>query len=186
MSMTASKSGKKLSTKTDQMIRVDHAGEHGAVSIYRGQLAVFGNTDSKTEIADLVKHMAEQEQSHMDSFDKLILEKKIRPTVLAPFWDAAGFTLGAVTALMGEKAAMACTAAVEEVIDAHYAEQIEELEKTGEEADLRNMIEEFRADEAEHRDTAIEHGAEDMKGYEVLRSLIRFGCRSAIKISEKI
>ena len=122
----------------------------------------------------------------MDSFDKLILEKNIRPTVLAPLWDAAGFTLGAVTALMGEKAAMACTAAVEEVIDAHYAEQIEELEKTGEEADLRNMIEEFRADEAEHRDTAIEHGAEDMKGYEVLRSLIRFGCRSAIKISEKI
>lgn len=186
MNMTASASGKKLSSKTEQMIRVDHAGEHGAVSIYRGQLAVFGTTDSKAEIAKLVKHMAEQEQSHMDSFDKLILEKNIRPTALAPFWNAAGFTLGAVTALMGEKAAMACTAAVEEVIDTHYADQIKELEKTGEEADLRDMIEEFRADEAEHRDTAIEHGAEDMKGYKVLRSLIRLGCRSAIKISEKI
>ena len=112
MNMTASETGKKLSSKTEQMIRVDHAGEHGAVSIYRGQLAVFGNTDQKAEIAELVKHMAEQEQSHMDSFDKLILEKNIRPTVLAPLWDAAGFTLGAVTALMGEKAAMACTAAV--------------------------------------------------------------------------
>jgi ubiquinone biosynthesis monooxygenase Coq7 len=186
MNMTASETGKKLSSKTEQMIRVDHAGEHGAVSIYRGQLAVFGNTDQKAEIAELVKHMAEQEQLHMDSFDKLILEKNIRPTALAPLWDAAGFTLGAVTALMGEKAAMACTAAVEEVIDTHYADQIKELEKTGEEADLRDMIEEFRADEVEHRDTAIEYGAEDMKGYEVLRSLIRFGCRAAIKISEKI
>ena len=87
---------------------------------------------------------------------------------------------------MGEKAAMACTAAVEEVIDTHYADQIKELEKTGEETELREMIEEFRADEAEHRHTAIEHGAEEMKGYEVLRSLIRFGCRSAIKVSEKI
>ncbi len=186
MNMTTSETGKILSRKTEQMIRVDHAGEHGAVSIYRGQLAVFGNTDHKAEMAELVKHMAEQEQSHMDSFDKLILERNIRPTVLAPLWDAAGFTLGAVTALMGEKAAMACTAAVEEVIDKHYADQIKELEKTGEEAELRDMIEEFRADEAEHRDTAIEHGAEDMKGFKVLRSFIRFGCRTAIKISEKI
>jgi ubiquinone biosynthesis monooxygenase Coq7 len=181
MNMATSKS-----SKTEQMIRVDHAGEHGAVSIYRGQLAVFGKTVSKAQIAELVKHMAEQEQTHMDSFDKLILENNIRPTVLAPLWDAAGFTLGAVTALMGEKAAMACTAAVEEVIDTHYADQIEELERTGDETELCEMIKEFRADEAEHRHTAIEHGAEDMKGYEVMRSLIRFGCRSAIKISEKI
>ena len=185
MSMATSKS-RKLSGKIEQMIRVDHAGEHGAVSIYRGQLAVFGKTDKKADMAKLVTHMAEQEQTHMDSFDKLILEKKIRPTDFSPFWYAAGFTLGAVTALMGEKAAMACTAAVEEVIDTHYADQIKELEKTGEETELREMIEEFRADEAEHRHTAIEHGAEEMKGYEVLRSLIRFGCRSAIKVSEKI
>ena len=129
MNMTASETGKKLSSKTEQMIRVDHAGEHGAVSIYRGQLAVFGNTDSKTEIADLVKHMAEQEQSHMDSFDKLILEKKIRPTVLAPFWDAAGFTLGAVTALMGEKAAMACTAALRKSLTHIMPNRLKSLKK---------------------------------------------------------
>lgn len=181
-----SKSAQKLSTKTEQMIRVDHAGEHGAVSIYRGQMAVFGKTETKTDLAELVKHMAAQEQKHLDGFDGLILEKNIRPTALAPLWNAAGFTLGAVTALMGEKAAMACTATVEEVIDTHYADQIAELEKSGEAPELRRMIEEFRADEAEHRATAIEHGAEEMRGYGMLRAIVKFGCRSAIKISEKI
>ena len=166
----------------ERFLRVDHAGERAAQQIYKGQLAVLANH----EMADEIRHMMDQEVEHLETFDHLLNERKVRPSLLDPLWGAAGFTLGAVTALMGEKAAMACTAAVEEVIDTHYADQIAELERTGDETELCDMIKEFRADEAEHRHTAIEHGAEDMKGYEVLRSLIRFGCRTAIKISEKI
>ena len=107
------------------MIRVDHAGEYGAVRIYAGQLAVLGA--AKTKAADAIRHMAEQEREHLKRFDALIIERRVRPTVLQPVWQVAGFALGAATALMGEKAAMACTEAVEEVIDRHYAEQIEKL-----------------------------------------------------------
>ena len=172
-------------TRLEEMIRVDHAGEHGAVRIYDGQLAVFDKIPGMEETAELIRHMAAQEEEHLTHFDGLIVEKDIRPTAFGPLWDVAGFTLGAVTALMGEKAAMACTAAVETEIDAHYAAQLDELEN-GADDDLRATIEKFRADEAAHRDTAMENGAEETPGYEVMSKLIRFGCRVAIRASEKI
>ena len=172
-------------TRLAEMIRVDHAGEHGAVRIYDGQLAVFDKIPGMEKTAELIRHMAEQEEEHLSHFDGLIVARDIRPTAFGPLWDVAGFTLGAVTALMGEKAAMACTAAVETEIDAHYAAQLDELEN-GADDDLRATIEKFRADEAEHRDTAMQHGAAEAPGYQMMSSLIRFGCRVAIRASEKI
>lgn len=168
-----------------EMIRVDHAGEHGAVRIYDGQLAVFDKIPGMEKTAELVRHMAEQEQEHLDHFDGLIVERNIRPTAFGPMWNVAGFALGAVTALLGEKAAMACTAAVETEIDAHYAAQLEELED-GADDDLRDAIERFRADEAEHKATALEQGAEQAPAYEIMSRMIRFGCRVAIRASEKV
>lgn len=168
-----------------QMIRVDHAGEHGAVRIYDGQLAVFDKIPGMEKTAALIRHMAAQEEAHLSHFDALVVERNVRPTAFGPLWDMAGFTLGAVTALMGEKAAMACTAAVETEIDAHYAAQYDELEN-GMDDDLRATIDKFRAEEAEHRDTALEHGAQETPGYDVMSQIIRFGCRVAIKASEKI
>jgi ubiquinone biosynthesis monooxygenase Coq7 len=174
--------------KLAEMIRVDHAGEHGAVRIYDGQKAVFEKIKGKEKTAALVAHMAEQEEEHLAYFDALINERDIRPTALGPLWDVAGFTLGAVTALMGEKAAMACTAAVETEIDAHYAAQLDALAGSKDKADkaLAKKIEKFRADEAAHKDTALEHGAEETPGYEMMSRVIRFGCRVAIRASEKI
>ena len=169
-----------------EMICVDHAGEHGAVRIYDGQLAIFGKVKGMEKTADLILHMAEQEQEHLNHFDKLIVERQVRPTALGAFWDIAGFTLGAATALMGEKAAMACTAAVETQIDAHYAAQLEELAASGAYDDLQKTIEKFRADEAEHKQTALDEGASEAPGYELMTKIIRFGCRTAISVSEKI
>jgi len=175
-------------TRLEEMIRVDHAGEHGAVRIYEGQLAVFDKIPGLEKTAELVHHMAEQEQEHLDHFDGLIVARNIRPTAFGPLWNAAGFALGAVTALMGEKAAMACTAAVETEIDAHYAAQLDELADgtAGEDEALRAAIEKFRADEAEHKATALEQGAEQAPAYETMSRMIRFGCRVAIRASEKV
>ena len=164
------------------MIRVDHAGEYGAVRIYEGQLTVLGA--KKTKTVDAIRHMAEQEQQHLKRFDALINERRVRPTALQPVWQIAGFALGAATALMGEKAAMACTEAVEEVIDRHYAEQIEKL-KTADPA-LRKTVEAFRADEIAHRDTAIAHGSGQAPGYRLLTTAIKAGCRVAIALSTRI
>lgn len=165
-----------------RMLRVDHAGEHGAVQIYKGQLAVLGHTAA----GETIRHMHAQEQEHLETFDRLIAENGVRPTVLAPLWSVAGYALGAATALMGAKAAMACTAAVEEVIDEHYARQAAALEKDGEaSAGLKATIEKFRADEIQHRDTALEHGAEETPGYRALSETIKAGCRLAIKLSER-
>jgi 3-demethoxyubiquinol 3-hydroxylase len=167
----------------ERMIRVDHAGEHGAVQIYRGQMAVLGHTATGATI----RHMHDQEQEHLQRFDQLITEHGVRPTALAPVWSVAGYALGAVTALMGEKAAMACTAAVEEVIDEHYARQAASLEKDGEaQAALKDTIEKFRADEIAHRETALALGAEQTPGYGLLSEAIKAGCRFAIKLSERI
>ncbi len=163
------------------MIRVDHAGEYGAVRIYEGQLAVFGNRKSKT--ADAIRKMAEQEQEHLAAFDKIINERRVRPTALEPVWRVAGFALGAATALMGEKAAMACTAAVEEVIDAHYTQQIERLDG---DPPLKQAVEKFRADEVAHKNEALELGAEEAPGYKLLSETIKAGCRLAIKLSERL
>jgi len=165
---------------TEAMIRVDHAGEYGAVRIYQGQLAVL----KAGAAADTIRHMAEQEQRHLAAFDRLVNERRVRPTALEPIWRVAGFALGAATALMGEKAAFACTAAVEDVIDEHYAGQVAALE--GEDESLRATVEEFRADEADHRETALENGAEQAPGYRLLSGAIKAGCRVAIKLSEKI
>ena len=165
---------------TEAMIRVDHAGEYGAVRIYEGQLAILGKGAS----GDLIRHMAEQEQHHLQTFDRLLNERRVRPTALEPVWRVAGFALGAATALMGEKAAFACTAAVEEAIDEHYAGQIEALGDS--DPVLKKTVEDFRADEAAHRQTALDNGAEQAPGYKLLSEAIKAGCRVAIKLSEKI
>lgn len=166
----------------EAMIRVDHAGEYGAVRIYEGQLAVLGA--KKSEAVNAIRHMAEQEQRHLKTFDALINERRVRPTALEPVWRVAGFALGAVTALMGEKAAMACTAAVEEVIDQHYAAQVARL--GDKDPELKHTVEAFRVDESAHRDTAIAHGAQEANGYRLLSESIKAGCRLAIALSEKI
>src|SRR6201994_2615509 len=142
-------------TDTEAMIRVDHAGEYGAVRIYQGQLAVLKNSAA----ADTIRHMAEQEERHLKTFDRLVNERRVRPTALEPVWRVAGFALGAATALMGEKAAMACTAAVEEVIDQHYAAQVAQLGDS--DPKFKATVEDFRAEEVAHRETALSHGAED-------------------------
>ena len=162
------------------MIRVDHAGEYGAVRIYEGQLAILGKRAS----GDTIRHMAQQEQHHLKTFDRLVNERRVRPTALEPVWRVAGFALGAATALMGEKAAFACTAAVEEAIDEHYAQQIADLGDR--DPALKQTVEKFRVDEAAHRQTALDHGAEQAPGYRLLSEAIKAGCRVAIKLSEKI
>jgi ubiquinone biosynthesis monooxygenase Coq7 len=166
----------------ERMIRVDHAGEYGAVRIYEGQLAVLGNAVSRPEI----EHMAEQERVHLDKFNSLIRERKVRPTALMPLWHMAGFALGAGTALMGEKAAYACTVAVEETIDEHYAEQVAALDAEGDEKELRDTFEKFRQEELEHRDTALENGAELAPGYEALKVAVKTGSKLAIWLSKRV
>ncbi len=167
-----------------EMLRVDHAGEYSAVAIYRGQHAVFAALPHKKEIADQIAKMEAGEQEHLRRFDELLAERKIRPTLLAPLWSAAGFGMGAVTALMGEKAAMACTAAVEDVIEKHYADQIAAL--GCDETELVATITQFRDDELEHKQIAEDAGAEEAPGYPLLSAVIKTGCRAAIKIAEKI
>jgi ubiquinone biosynthesis monooxygenase Coq7 len=163
-----------------RILRVDHAGEYGAKRIYAGQLAVLGKSPS----GDVIRHMAAQEERHLSTFDDLLNQRQVRPTLLHPVWHVAGFALGAATAMMGEKAAMACTEAVEEVIDAHYAAQAEEL--GDDEPALKSTIEEFRAEELEHRDTAREHDAAGAPGYELLTAGVKAGSRLAIWLSTRI
>lgn len=166
-----------------RMIRVDQAGEFGATRIYEGQLAVMG--DRGPHSAE-IRHMAEQEEGHRARFDEMLAKRGVRPTALHPFWSAAGYALGAGTALLGPEAAMACTAAVEEEIDKHYTEQLERLAETGADLELATMIEEFREDERQHRDAALANGAENAPAYPLLSGAIRLGCRIAIKVSERI
>jgi 3-demethoxyubiquinol 3-hydroxylase len=167
--------------KTERMIRVDQAGEYGAKRIYAGQLAVMG---TRAPLAGEVRHMAEQEAAHLARFDALIAERGVRPTALQPFWHVAGFALGAATALIGPRAAMACTAAVEEEIDRHYTAQLDELGEA--DPELSATIEQFRADEREHRETALANGAEQAPAYPLLSGAIRLGCRMAIRLAERI
>ncbi|WP_420434038.1 demethoxyubiquinone hydroxylase family protein [Hyphobacterium sp.] len=178
--------GKRLSEdRIAEMIRVDHAGEYGAVAIYEGQLAVFGKIPSKTHIANQLRHMAEDEQAHLDAFDDYIRTRGVRPTALMPLWKIAGRTLGVATALMGEKAAHACTEAVETVIEGHYTDQIAELENAGEDA-LSTRFTQFRDEEVAHKDLAVEEGAKDAFGYPVLSRVIEAGCRAAIAVTSKV
>lgn len=172
-------------TRVEEMIRVDHAGEYGAVQIYRGQLAVFSVLPHKSRIAGQLRHMEADEQHHLTAFDRLLMERHVRPTALGPVWNIAGHALGAATALMGERAAHACTEAVESVIEAHYAGQVEELTVMGE-TELAETFDRFREEEVAHKDTAVEEGARDAFGYPLLSGLIKAGCRIAIKVTERV
>ena len=163
------------------MLRVNQAGEYGAKRIYAGQLAVMGD---RTPAARSIAHMAEQEQRHLSAFDKMLAERGVRPTVLQPVWDIAGFARGAVTAAIGPAAAMACTVAVETEIDRHYAEQLEQIGDS--DPELSAMVTEFQIEELEHKATALEHGAEQAFAYPLMSAVIRAGCRAAIAVSKRI
>jgi len=171
--------------RRDEMLRVDHAGEYGAVAIYRGQLAVFERQHGKERIVGQLKHMAAQEEEHLDAFDKMLAAGHVRPTALSPVWNAAGFALGAATALLGEKAAHACTEAVETVIEEHYGDQVSELTAAGED-ELAAKMAKFQEEEVAHKDLAAAEGAHEAPGYPLLSAVIRTGCRIAIRISEKV
>ena len=164
----------------EEIIRVDHAGEHGATQIYRGQLAIF---NEHTEFGKEIKEMAEQEEIHKSTFDELIVKEDVKPTIMFPIWNIAGYALGVGTALLGKKAAMACTVAVEKVIGEHYQEQLELL--GDDHKDLKKTISKFRDDELEHHDTGVEHQAEMTTGYVLLSKTIKQLCYTAIKISKK-
>ena len=178
------RAGHKTNPRIAEMLRVDHAGEYGAVAIYRGQQAVFKRNAKTREIAEQLAEMEAEEQKHLDAFDKLLIERNVRPTAMTPIWNVAGYGLGVVTALMGEKAAHACTEAVENVIEQHYGAQVEEIKE--EEPELASVFAEFREDELAHRDTAVEQGAHEAPAYGLLSRLISAGCHAAIKITEKI
>lgn len=171
--------------RREEMLRVDHAGEYGAVAIYRGQLAVFERQHGRERITGQLKEMAGQEQEHLDAFDKLLNAGNVRPTALSPVWNAAGFALGAATALLGEKAAHACTEAVETVIEEHYGDQVAELEAAGE-TELAARMTKFRDEENAHKELATAEGAAQAPAYPLLSAFIRTGCRIAIRISEKV
>lgn len=165
----------------DRFIRVDQAGEYGATRIYAGQLAVMGDRGPH---ADRIRAMAAQEEDHRRDFDALMAARGARPTLLQPLWHVAGFALGAATALVGPEAAMACTAAIEQEIDEHYSRQLEALD--GSDPELEGLISGARDDEREHRETALELGAERAVAYPLLSGAIRLGCRLAIRLSERI
>lgn len=167
--------------RTARMLRVDHAGEYGATRIYAGQLAVMGD---RAPHASEMAAMADQEAEHLRKFDVLLTARGVRPTALQPVWSAAGYALGAATALIGPEAAMACTAAIEEEIDLHYTSQLEEL--GDDDPELAAMVTEFRADERAHREAALAAGAERAPAYPLLTGAIRLGCRFAIRLSERI
>lgn len=167
-----------------EILRVDHAGELGAVHIYRGQRAVFGASKGHEAIEGQLGHMEDQEAVHLKAFDRLLNARRVRPTVMTPLWRIAGFALGASTALMGEKAAHACTEAVETVIEDHYAGQITELEPR--ESGLAKELSAFRDDELAHREEAIAEGSRAAPAHAALTAVIRAGCRAAIRLSERI
>jgi 3-demethoxyubiquinol 3-hydroxylase len=163
-----------------RMLRVDHAGEYGATRIYQGQLDVLGRSRS----AAVIRRMAEAEHRHLTHFEALLRTRRVRPTLLQPLWSVAGYAVGAATALLGEGAAMACTVAVEEVIDEHYRSQAEQL--ADEDPALREAILSFRDDEIAHRELAIAHGAEETPGYELITAAIKAGSRIAIWLSTRV
>jgi len=171
--------------RIEEIIRVDHAGEHGATAIYKGTLDIL-NLYGDEETKRIIKEMAEGEKKHVNEFNKLIKDRSIRPTALLTFWKITGYSLGALSAIYGKQAIMACAEAVEEVIDKHYSNQIEELEESGFEKDLLESIKEFHAEEVEHETIARQEGGEASPFISFFKDVVRFGCRGAIKISEKI
>ena len=167
-----------------EMIRVDHAGERGAVAIYAGQRAIFGRAAATQTIAAKTSEMEDGEKEHLKAFETMIREGEARPTLMTPLWDAAGFALGAATALLGEKAAHACTEAVETVIEDHYNAQLAEL--GDQDPKLSETIRQFRDEEVTHRTYAQAHGAAEAPAYPLLTAVIKLGCRAAIAISQKV
>lgn len=168
----------------ERMLRVNHAGEFGATVIYAGQRAVFSRLATGQEMARRLARQEADEVAHKAAFDRLLAARGVRPTALAPLWGVAGFGLGVATALMGEKAAHACTVAVEEVIEAHYAGQ--EAELGDREPELKALIGRFREEEVAHKNEALAEGAEQAPGYPVLSALIKAGCRLAIATSSRV
>ena len=166
-----------LSHEQERMIRVNQAGEFGAIQIYKGQLAVLKGK----ECEPVIQHMLEQEHEHLDKFNKLMIERRIRPTLLAPLWNVAGYAVGAATAALGEKAAMACTVAVEEVIDQHYAEQEKELGDT--DKNLKSLISKCREEENEHKEIGLSYGPTP---YPILSMFIKTAAKSAIWLSKRV
>ncbi|MBI1777383.1 MAG: demethoxyubiquinone hydroxylase family protein [Proteobacteria bacterium] len=164
----------------ERIIRVDHAGEYGAKRIYEGQLAIL----ARSPAAPSLQHMARQEEEHLAEFERLMVQRRVRPTLLQPLWHVAGYALGAATALLGQRAAMACTIAVEEVIDEHYRGQIDRLGE--DEAPLRQTIDRFRRQELEHKEIAVAAGGETATGYDLLTQAIKLGSRTAIWLSERL
>ena len=175
--------GDRVSESIASMIRVDHAGEYGAKRIYEGQLAVLG---TNPKVKKILEHMAAQEQVHLDYFEKEIVSRHLRPTMLHPLWHTAGYALGFLTARMGKEAAMACTVAVETVISEHYQEQLDILKKYPNEKKLRDTIKKFKAEEEEHHDIGLEQDAEQAVAYPLLTKLIKAGSRIAIKVAKRV
>ena len=163
-----------------RMIRVDHAGEYGAERIYQGQLAILG----RGRHGDTLRHMLDQETVHKETFERLIGDRQVRPTALLPLWHMAGFALGAASTLIGERGAMACTVAVEEAIDEHYAAQAAAI--PAHEGELRATVERFREEELEHRDIGLANEAELAPAYRLMSRVIKLGCKIAIAASERI
>jgi len=176
---------KKTNKKTlEEIIRVDHAGERGAIKIYEGQLLALKTIKQDNDLKDKIEQMKEQEKEHLEYFEKEIQRRKIKPTYLLPLWDVMGVALGFGTAMLGKKAAMLCTASVEEVIEDHYQNQLKRLGK--DEKDLKAKIEKFRGDEIKHKNIAYKSGATNKGIYSIMDKVIRTGSRIAITISEKI
>ena len=168
----------------EEILRVDHAGERGAIKIYEGQLLALSTFKKNEKLKKIIEDMKEHEKEHFEYFDKEIQKRNIKPTVFLPIWDLLGVTLGFGTTMIGEKAAMLCTASVEEVIDEHYLNQINQLDKN--EKDLKKKITKFRQDEIDHKDIAYDEGATKKGPYLLLDKIIKTGSRIAINISEKI
>jgi len=168
----------------EEIIRVDHAGERGAIKIYEGQLLALKTIKQDESLKDKIEEMKEQEKEHLEYFEKEIKKRKIKPTYLLPLWDVMGVALGFGTALLGKKAAMLCTASVEEVIEDHYQNQLKKL--GNDEIDLKTKIEKFKGDEVDHKNMAYESGATNKGLYSIMDKVIRTGSRIAITISEKI
>ncbi len=170
-----------MNPNTESMIRVNQAGEYGATRIYAGQLAIM---NARSPAAREIARMAAQEERHRQTFDKMIVDRRVRPTLLAPFWNVAGYGLGMATALIGPEAAMACTVAVETEIDRHYGEQLIELGDT--DPELSAAVADFQAEEVEHKVIALAAGAERAPAYPIMSAAIRMGCRAAIALSKRI
>ena len=171
-------------TKVEEFIRVDHAGERGAIKIYEGQLLALNTLIKDENLKKTIEDMKVHEQEHCDFFENEIKKRKIEPTKLLPLWDLLGVGLGFGSTILGKKAAMLCTASVEEVIDKHYLNQLNQLES--DEEDLKKKIKKFREDEIHHKDIAYEEGATKKGVYFFLDKVIKTGSKIAIRISEKI